>query len=77
LSEALLAPRFPAGGSCGVRELLASLGPYHFSRELALCRAVAWRTWRPPSVLGFERMSMAYGDCGAAQPFLPRVRGRC
>ena len=64
----MAAPRFSAGGFCGVREAQTSLGPYHLSRELALSRTLVCSTWRPPSTLGFERMSNPYGACGAAQP---------
>jgi hypothetical protein len=63
--------RFSAGGFCGVREALSSQGPYHLSRELALLRAVVCSTWRPPNLLGFERMSIPYGACGTAQLDLP------
>lgn len=65
----MTAPRFSAGGFCGVREALSSQGPYHLSRELALSRTLVCSTWRPPSCLGSERMSNPYGACGSAQPF--------
>ena len=38
-----------SGGFCGVRKALASLGPYHLSRELALYRTLVRSTWRPPN----------------------------
>lgn len=70
LSEALTSPRFSVGRLLRRARGASSLGPYHLSRELALSRTLVCSTWRPPSTLGFERMSKALRRLWSAQPFL-------
>jgi hypothetical protein len=53
-------PHIGVGGFWTVRWARASRGPYHLLRELALCEALALRTWRPPS------LARVRGGCHAA-----------